>query len=30
MTASFTIDYAWLPREYGDAVERVTLAGYIL
>jgi hypothetical protein len=26
MTASFTIDYAWLPREYGDAVERVTLA----
>ena len=26
MTASFRIDYAWLPREYGDEVERVTLA----
>ena len=26
MTASFKIDYAWLPREYGDEVERVTLA----
>ena len=26
MTAPFRIDYAWLPREYGDEVERVTLA----
>ena len=26
MTASFRIDYAWLPREYGDEVEQVTLA----
>ena len=26
MTAFFRIDYAWLPREYGDEVERVTLA----
>ncbi len=26
MTTSFRIDYAWLPREYGDETERVTLA----
>ena len=26
MTSRFSIDYAWLPREYGDEVERVTLA----
>ena len=26
MTALFRIDYAWLPREYGDEVERATLA----
>ena len=26
MTPFFKIDYSWLPREYGDEVERVTLA----
>ena len=30
MTTSFRIDYAWLPREYGDEMERVSLAELVI